>query len=154
MTSMIGCDMPDVWTKPKGIYLRVWPRQPYERSTQAIFRWQEGEERRQERRVQIARRHADIPMTPRQYQIWDELRTDIALGDRAGDSVWSGLALWADDEWCQDHAFFCVMRGQDIQEIISLHYNRWLIGGRCQEDDRRDYVDWTFNSRRMLDVIS
>ena len=141
--------MREIWNRPKNIYLRVWPRARYERSTQAIFRWQEGEERRQERRVTIARKHSDIPLNSRQYQVWDELRTDIALGERTGDAVWPGLALWEDDDWCQDHAFFCVMMGQDIQQVISLHYDRWLIGGRHQE--QQGYADWTFNSRRMIE---
>lgn len=142
--------MPE-WTKPTRIYLRTWPLLRYETTQRAIFRWSQGE-RRNERRVVIARRHADIPLNHLQYRIWDELRTEVALGERPGDAVWPGLAQWEDDEWCQDHAFFCVMRDREIQHVISVHYDQWIIGGLRQENSRHEFVDHTFNSRQMIAI--
>jgi hypothetical protein len=142
--------MLDIWSQPTKIYLRTWPMLRYETTTRAIFRWNNGE-RSHERRVVIARRHADIPLNHMQYQIWDELRTEVALGERAGTAVWTGLAQWEDDEWCQDHAFFFVMSDRTIQQVISVHFDRWIISGVCQERSEKEYVDYTFNSRKMLD---
>lgn len=145
--------MRDQWERPRGIYLRVWPIPRYERNTQARFRWQEGDDdHRRELRVNIARAHANIPMNSLQYRIWDELRADLALGERSGDAVWVGMAIDESGLWCQDHVFFCVMAGRDIREIISLHYDRWLVGGRGRADPRYPFVDWSFSSRRFLDL--
>lgn len=141
------------WNRPTQIYLRVWPRQPYERTYQGLFRWQPDQDQsRQELRVTIARRHADIPMAPLHYRMWDELRADIALGQRSGDQVWPGLSRDSDDQWCQDHAF-CVIMSQDrMSEVISLHHNRWIGSGRTKRNPDTAYQDWTFDSRRLLDM--
>lgn len=145
--------MREIWNQPRQIYLRRWPQAVYDRTWDARFRWTEGDqEHRQERRVIISQRHSDIPMNSLHYQMWDELRTDLAQGVRSGDSVWTGLARDSQDQWCQDHAFCVIMQGREPKTMISLHYNRWLVPGHVRRQPNQAYEDWTFDSRRLKDL--
>lgn len=148
---MIGKAMRELWNRPTKIYLRVWPVDRLDNTMLARFRYNKTDGR-EDLRVTFARQHNQIPMTTTQWKIWDELRTDIALGQRSGDAVWSGMAQ-INGEWIQEHAFWIIMQDRQPREIIGLHYHRWLVSGRPQpESMTTDYRDWTMAQRNFQDI--
>ena len=155
MIFMIGCNMHSTWQQPRDITVRVWPRRPYEPDQNAVLRWREsGSDARLERRIRAHRKHAEIPLNSLQYLIWDHLRTDIALGERAGDAVWAGIARDDQDQWDQDHAVFFIMAHGEIQQVLTWHYNRWFAQARARKCDNLAYQDWGINSRELRDTIN
>lgn len=147
--------MLDQWRNPIKIYLRLWPLLPGERERVGKFRYQEsGSDQRQEYRVRFARQHAVIPQNSLQYEIWDELRTQLALGERPGSRVWPGMAF-TDLEYHQQHAFWLIEHeGRDL-EIIGLHYHNEISQLRVRADpDGRGYRDWAIDRRRNQEIRS
>jgi hypothetical protein len=148
-------DMPrgKIWpSQPTDMFLRVWPQ--WDRSNFAgRFRYK-SQGVIQEWPVRFHSQHGLIPMNSAQYRLWDEARTEMALGNFVEPQrVWVGMTQWPNTtDWNQDHLFLMIGPKQDPWSgiVIGLHFDSIMYPGAWRKNKDAGYKDWGFNSKGAI----
>lgn len=141
------------WSQqPRDMHLRLWPQRDITNFA-GRFRYRIGEQR-EEWPVRFLRDHSQVPMNSDQYRLWDQTRTEVALGHYAEPQrIWTGMAQWPDsNQWNQSH-FFLLVAGRTnpwTGVIIGLHPGAISYPGHWAREQDRGYRDWRFDSRRPV----